>query len=347
MSKRRIKIPTPTWEHESTGITRKLEANRWQLWATVGIILLVVASLSVVGWSFLSDYIEDQQRPGSLGLRVADRELTVSEYSHRAILFAEEVGTRDAGTIIGALNEDLIEEAILLQFADERSVTASEDEIRAEIASRLGIAADDPNFDARLGEELTRIELSEEGYTDLARADVLGEKMLAAFQSEAPDALPSVNYRQIQVADQETADDLIAQLDEGADFATLADEHSLILDEAAAEAIWVPEGILDPLAEGALFALDVNEVKDYVASDSVFIFQLLEKSDSQEVAQDHRDTLGRVAYGEWLTDKRAEIDIENELDPQTGDGDKIGYVINHANLSVPGQAAPAAPVHGG
>lgn len=346
MSKRRIKIPTPTWEHESTGITRKLEANRWQIWATAGIILLVVASLSVVGWSFLSDYIEDQQRPGSLGLRVADRELTVSEYSHRAILFAEQVGITDATTIIPALNADLIEEAILLQFADERSVTASDDEVRAEIASKLGIEADDPNFDALLGEELTRIEFSEEQYTDLARGDVLAERMLTAFQSEVPDSLPSVNYRQISVADQETADDLVTELDEGADFAALAAEHSLdtILGEAGGEVGWVPEGALDESTESILFALEVNEITTYTSGSTVFIFEMLETSDSQEVAAEHKDTLGRGAYGEWLTEKQLEIDIENEMDVQTGDADKIGYVINHANLSVSGQAArPAAP----
>jgi len=349
MAKRHAKIPTPTWEHESTGITRKLEANRWQLWATAGIMALVVASLSVVGWAFLSDYIGDQQRPGSLGLRVADRELTVSEYSQRASLFSQEVGVTDANTIIPALNASLITEAILLQFADERSVTASEDEIRAETASKLGIEADDPNFDARLGEELTRSGLTEEQFTDVVRAGVLGENMLVTFQLEAPDSLPSVNYRQIQVADEETADDLIAQLDDGADFATLASESSLVLDQAGGEATWVPEGVLDESVESALFALDVNEFAPYFASDSVFIFQLLEKSDSHEVAQDFKDILGTVAYNDWLTGKQLEIDIENEMDGQTGDADKIGYVINHANLSVPNQAGHAAPapVHGG
>ena len=75
MSKRRTKVPTPTWENEQTGITRKLDANRWQIWATAGIVLLVFASLGVIGWAYVADYIDDQQRPGSLGLRVADREL--------------------------------------------------------------------------------------------------------------------------------------------------------------------------------------------------------------------------------------------------------------------------------
>lgn len=335
MAKRRAKIPTPTWEHEQTGITRKLEANRWQLWATVGIVLLVVASLGVIGWGYLSDYIDDQQRPGSLGLRVADRELTVEEYSQRASLFAEQFGITSAASVIPALNADLIEEALLLQFADERSVTASEDEVRAEIASTLGIEADDANFDARFEEELTRTGLSEEQYTDLARGDVLLESMRESFISEVADSLPSVNYRQIQVADQETADGLLAQLDEGADFATLAAENSLdtISGEDGGEIGWVPEGFLDATAESILFGLEVNEITTFTTGSAVFIYEVLEKSDSQEVAEDHRDTLGRAAFLDWLIEKQGSVEIVNEFDVQTGDADKLGYVISHANLN--------------
>ncbi|HEY5639659.1 MAG TPA: SurA N-terminal domain-containing protein [Dehalococcoidia bacterium] len=330
MSRRRTKIPTPSWEHEQSGITRKLEANRWQLWATAGVVMLVLASLAVVGWAFLSDYIEDQQRPGSLGLRVADRELTVREFGERAVLFVEETGSPNANSILPALSADLIEEALLLQFAEERSATASEEEVRAEIADKLGIEAGDANFDARLEEELTRTSLSEEEYTDIARADVLAEKMQESFTSDVPDELPSVNYRQIRVADQETADDLVAQLEEGADFETLAAENST--DSGTAEPSWVAEGVLEDAADDVLFALEVNEIGTYFQAGAVLIYEVLEKSDSREVDAQHRGTLGRKAYGEWLADKRESVEVVNHLDLQAGDVDKLRWVIDYAEL---------------
>jgi len=229
----------------------------------------------------------------------------------------------------------LIEEALLLQFADELSVTASDDEVRAEIASRLGIGVDEANFDARVEEELVRTGFSEEEYTDLARADVLLEGMRDLFISEVADSLPSVNYRQIQVADQETADDLLAQLDEGADFATLAAESSLdtISGEAGGEIGWVPEGVLGESEESVLFALEVNEITTFTTGSAVFIYEVLEKSDSHEVAEDHRDTLGRAAYLDWLIEKQSSVEVVNEFDIQTGDADKLNYVIIHANLN--------------
>ena len=336
MSKRRTKIPRPTWEHEQTGITRKLEANRWQLWATVGIVLLVIASLGVIGWGFLAGYIEDQQRPGSLALRVADRELTVEDFTKRAALKAEQVGSTNASAVISLLNQDLVEEMMVLQFADERSVTATDDEIRDDIAITLGITADEANFDARLQEELERNGLSEEQYRDISRAAVLKTKLTAQFQSEVPATLPSVNYREIEVEDQETADGLVAQLNEGAEFGPLATETSTNQTSAenGGEKGWVAEGVLDDSTEAILFALEPGEITTFSGSNSVFVYEVTEKSDAHEVSESDDIRLGGQAYRDWLADKLVDIDIENEMDPQTGDPDKIGYVVDHAELTV-------------
>ncbi len=336
MPKRRTKIPTPTWEHEQTGITRKLEANRWQLWATAGIVFLVVASLGVIGWAFLSDYIDDQQRPGSLGLRVGEREITVRDYTERANLFREESGVRNAGSVLPALSADLIQEALLLQFAGERSVTASDEDVRAEIASRLGIEADDANFDARFAEELARTGLSEEEFTDASRAAVLLGGLTDLFAAEVVDSLPSVNYRQIRLADQQTADGLIEQLNIGADFATLAADNSLdtATKDEGGEVGWVPEGVLGDSLENILFALEANEITTFSSGNAVFIFEVLDKSDSQEVSDESRDSLGRAAYLDWLIEKQESVEVVNELDTQIGNPDKIAYVVKHANLTV-------------
>ncbi|MCH7809995.1 MAG: peptidylprolyl isomerase [Chloroflexi bacterium] len=338
MAKRRIKIPTPTWEHEQTGIAQKLEANRWQLWATVGIVLLVFASLGVIGWAYLADYIGDQQRPGSLGLRVAEQELTVSDYTKRAVLKAEELSSVSASIVIPVLSQDLIEEMILLQFADEQSVTATDDEIQEDIATRLGIAVDDSNFDARLQEELARNGLTEEQFRDISRAKILGTKVTAGFQADIPDTLPSVNYREIQVEDQEAADGLLAQLSEGAEFGSLAAEHSLdqTSGQAGGEKGWAAEGVLDEDAEAVLFALEPGEVTTFVGpNSSFFVYEVTEKSNARAVSIDNSIRLGVLAYSEWLAAKALDINIENEMEPPAagGDPDKIRYVVDHANLN--------------
>ncbi len=336
MSKRRTKSPAPTWEHEHTGITRKLEANRWQLWATAVIVLLVAASLGVIGYAFLSDYIEDQQRPGSLGLRVAERELTVEDYTNRAVMRVEQVGTNSAAVIIPLLNQELLEEMLLLQFADEKSVNATDDEIHEDIATTLGISADDLDFDIRLQEELARNGLTEEEYRDISRAATLRVKVTAGFQAEIPERLPSVDYREIQLLDMETAEGFVTQLNEGADFGTLAAENSINQTSGpnGGERGWVAEGVLDEDTEAVLFALEPGEITTFLsANNSVFVYEVTQKSVGREVSVTDSVRLGGLAYGAWLSEKALEVEIENEMDTQFGDGDKIGYVIDHAFLT--------------
>ena len=190
------------------------------------------------------------------------------------------------------------------------------------------------NFDARFEEELTRTGFSEEDFRDMARAAVLVVGVRDSFASEVAKSLPSVNYRQIQVADQDAADDIVAQLDAGADFVTLATEDSLVLDAVAGEPVWVPEGVLDPTEEAVLFGLAVNEITTFSSTNAVFVFQVLEKSESREVAEDHRITLGGAAYAAWLIEKQESVVIVNEFDLQLGNPDKVAYVISHANLDV-------------
>ena len=137
----------------------------------------------------------------------------------------------------------------------------------------------------------------------------------------------------MRVGDQETADDLVAQVDAGADFEALAVESSLLQGDAVGVAVWVPEGVLDEAEEGVLFGLAVNEITTFTTGTAVTIFQVLEISDGREVAEDDRVTLGGAAYLAWLIEKQETVVIVNEFDIQVGDADKLAYVITHANLN--------------
>ncbi|MEX0683299.1 MAG: SurA N-terminal domain-containing protein [Dehalococcoidia bacterium] len=337
MAKRR-RIPTPAWDHQPGTLGRKLEAPAWQLWGAIGVILLVIASLGVVGWGFLSDYLEDRARPGSTAIEVGDREYSVRDFTDRAKLFVDENGGADSAFLVfPTLGQQLIEEAILLQYASEKEVTATDEEVKAAIALKLGIEATDPNFDARFQEELVTTELTEEEYRDIARANVLKTNLTAKFKAEVPATLPSVHYRQIQVADQATADDLVTQLEGGADFVALAAEHSedATTKDTGGDKGFVPEGAFsDDALEDVLFSLEPNGITTLPGGNAVFVYQVLEKSDIQEVTDDQKNTLTANAYSEWLEAKKEELDVKNDLDFSTGDPDKIQYVVEHAALSL-------------
>jgi hypothetical protein len=146
-----------------------------KLFAAGIVVLLVIAAIGVIGAGFLIDWIEDRRLPGSTAIAVEERDYSVEDYTERVEMYLEESGgaSDQASLIIPLITQRIIEEGLLLQFASEKEVVATDEEVKEEIASTLGIEADDPNFDVRLQEELATIDLSEEQYRDIARTTVL------------------------------------------------------------------------------------------------------------------------------------------------------------------------------
>ncbi|MCM2676678.1 peptidylprolyl isomerase [Alkalicoccobacillus plakortidis] len=121
------------------------------------------------------------------------------------------------------------------------------------------------------------------------------EEEKEAFYEEQKDSFPTeVHARHILVEDQETADDLKAQLDDGADFAELAEENSTDPGSAAngGELGFFPEGQMDPAFEEVAFSLDIDEISDPVESSHGFhIIQVLDRHDSYE---DYADEIEEI-----------------------------------------------------
>jgi len=332
---RQRRIPTPSWERDH-GIG-DLSGSRVQLIAIVGVIILIVAALGIGGFAVLEKYeLKPRRIPGSTALAVGDHKYSVREFTNRTKMFSTQLsGTTNASIILPAVNNQLQNEAINLQFAEEKGVTATDDEIRAEIATTLSIGADDPNFDTRFQEELTTTGLTEEQYRNFAKANVLQTKLQSVFQAELPATLESVHYRQIVVADQATADTLKTQIDGGADFAALAAANSTdaTTKDAGGDAGWAPRGFLNSNVESLLFALDINQVVAQKSASNVTIYQLLEKDPAHPVEEDKKSTLTGNEFRKWQTEKKASITIDDDMDLTTGNGDKIRYVFDNAGLT--------------
>lgn len=333
MSRQR-KIPTPAWQRPRTLGTGALSGERGKLLGLIGVIVLIVAGLAVIGAGYLYDWYQDRQRPGSMAISVNGEEWTVREFAERAKLYSEQFGSTSASLVIPSVATAIIEDQVLFTYAGEEGIVASDDEIKAEIAERLGITADDPNFDARYQEKLASIELSEDKYRSIARGEVLRQKLRDKFQAELPATVESVHYRQIQVPDQAKADEILAEINAGADFAALAAEHStdLATKDSGGDMGWVPRGILADALENLLFSLDVNEATTYPAASSVFIYQVVEKDANHELEEEDKPTLASADFDAWMEEKRDQMEVENDMDFVDGDGDKIRWVIDEADL---------------
>ena len=223
----------------------------------------------MVGWGFLSDYIEDQQRPGLDRDQGGGPQYTVRDVTRRAQMYVDQNGgteqrlrRRPHGR-----RRHSIEEALLLKYASEKDVRGHGR--RDQVADRHNSRHHrrDPNFDARYKEELAATGISEAQYRDLSEADVLKEKLTEVFKAEVPDTLPTPSTTsRSRSPTRLRRTTLSAQLNAGADFATLYAEHQTGFteeDTTGGDKGFVPEGYLDEALEDVLFSLDPNEITTY------------------------------------------------------------------------------------
>jgi parvulin-like peptidyl-prolyl isomerase len=333
MSRQR-RIPTPSWEKDR-GISGGLSGSRLQVLAAVAAGLLVVVAVAAIGFGFLSDYLEDRDRPNTTALKVGDTEFTVRDFSNRARMYVTEIGgTSNIQIVLPSVSGFMQEQVLLLKYANEKEVSATDDEVKTEIATLLGIEATDPAFDQRLAEELESNGLSDQQYRDYARGRVLKDKMQDKFESELPATINSIHYRQIVVSDEALANDIKDQVEGGADFAALAAEHSTdsTTKDTGGDMGWAPEGFLAEAQDSLLFGLDLNQVVVYPSGSSFYIYQVTEKQD-RAIDEEKKPTLAQTAYREWLDGKTEAETIEDEMSLVDGDVDKIRWVIDHAGLT--------------
>jgi len=341
--RRRSRVPTPVWERERGAIGQRVLGRSPQFYATAGVVLIVLTAVGLVAFGFGSDWLEDRNRPGSTAIRVGDTKYSVRYYAERLRQYVELIGgassqlAQNPQIALQIVAGEMEDEAILLALAQELGLAASDDEVKAEIATMLELSGpDDPAFDTRFKEELAKTNVTEAQYRDRARAAVLKRKAQEKFTAEVPATAESVHYREILLGDQAEADAVLAQIQAGADFAQVAGEKSL--DSAAegtgGDAGWAPRGSLDAALEDKLFVLELNALTTADSNGQFFVYQLLEKQADRPVEESQKATISDNSYRKWLDEKRASLTIDNSVSPGDCDGKKVKWALDHAIPSV-------------
>ncbi|ANU11640.1 peptidyl-prolyl isomerase [Planococcus antarcticus DSM 14505] len=145
---------------------------------------------------------------------------------------------------------------------------------------------------------------TEESYKKVIRLNLLQEKALTEgvevtdeeIQAQYDRQGTELNARHILVADEETANSIEKELDEGGDFAALAEENSTDTASAAngGNLDWFGPGAMVPEFEEVAYGLEVDEISDPVASEFGFhIIQVLDtrKVEDQPALEDQKEDI--------------------------------------------------------
>ena len=333
--RRQAKIPVPAWERPRGALGRQLFGRAPRFYATAGVVALVLVAVGLIGYGYWSDYWEDQRRPDSTAVRVGDTKYTLRHFTERLRVLVQQLGgpgndAAQPAIAIPATAQQLIQEAIVLQFAADEGVFLAEGEVEEELAVRLGLSADDANFATRFQEELTRSGLTEEQYRQMVQASVLTTKLRAQLEAGVPASAESVRLRQITLTDAAEADDLKAQIEGGADFAQLAAERSLdpSTKDKGGEIGWVPRGVFDKADEDAVFALAPGGLTVVSRQGgAVLLYQVEEKAADRAIEANQKSRLTQKALQDWVEKKKEGLEVKDLV---SQDADKVKWAQDHA-----------------
>jgi parvulin-like peptidyl-prolyl isomerase len=205
----------------------------------------------------------------------------------------------------------MIEQMLIEQAAGRQGLNIPDDEVESVIARDIDENGGQDQFNAWLQEN----NWTYEEYKSRQHSMMIASQMFEQVTQNVPTEAEQVHARHILVASEQEARDLLAQLQDGADFAELARENSLdpSTKESGGDLGFFPRGTLVvPEVEDAAFALAVGQMSDVVHSAMGYhIVQVVERSDSMALSEESWQALREVTFRDWVADlwANAQIDV--------------------------------------
>ena len=209
--------------------------------------------------------------------------------------------------------DSLIERLLIEQAAAAAGVVIEEEALERKMQQSIDGAGGLESF----GAWLEMSQYTPEEFRLILHSDMISQEMYARIKASVPDQVEQVHARHIVVDSVETGELVLARLQEGTDFATLATEYSL--DESTrlngGDLGFFPRGLLlSPEVEEAAFALQAGDTSGLVTSIFGYhIIQVLEKDPARSVTQDIQTHLQRIAFEGWLQQLWADATVERTI----------------------------------
>ena len=195
--------------------------------------------------------------------------------------------------------DGMIEDELIRQAAEAQGITISDDEIEAEIQAIIEEAGGPEGWASWLEEEM----LTPEELREQIRIQLLGSRMVSQVVAGVPETAEQVHARHILVADEGLAQAILAQLNEGADFAEMARQYSqdTSTSDAGGDLGWFPRGqLLQTEVEDAAFSMRPGDPPRIVTSRLGYhIVQTLDYDPQRPLDSRVRETMIQMAIERW------------------------------------------------
>ncbi len=245
-------------------------------------------------------------------------------------LYAEMLKTSGPETL-----DLMISDEIIRQETEKEDISVTDEEIAAEIAVYEEEYGGAEQLEAALAENGMTIEdLKEEVQTYVKIEKLIGpnieitDEQIEAYFEENKDSLgqsAKVEASHILTETKEEAEEIKAQLADGADFAEVAKEQSTdtVSAENGGQLGTFGAGEMAPEFEEAAFAMEVGGISEPVETE--FGFHIIKVTDKTEATaptlENSKEQIEGLLFDEqlnseyttWLAEKQASYDIENKI----------------------------------
>jgi parvulin-like peptidyl-prolyl isomerase len=203
--------------------------------------------------------------------------------------------------------ENMIDELLLAQGARENGYQLTDEiyqERRNSLISQLG-------DESKLQTWMSENHFSEESFNRIYKIEIEAAVMRDSILASVPTSAEQIHARQILVQSKTLAEELYAQLQSGADFATIA----WIYDATTGgELSWFPRNYLViKEVEDALFSLEAGAYTPILSTENGYqIVQVVEREANRPLTQDALLVYQRAALKQWIQDKKQNSSISIE-----------------------------------
>lgn len=255
--------------------------------------------------------------PVPLATRVNGVDILLSDYAseiERCRIGYQQAG-RDPAVCDKAALQGLIDAVLIEQAAAAAGVTVDDAAVDAAVAqAQTDLGGAEP-----FAQYLAAIGYSAETYREAMRRDLLRARFTAPIAAAVPATAEQVHALLILVGTEAEASSILAQLQGGSDFASLALANSLDASSrvGGGDLGWFARGTLTvPEIEDAAFALQPGELSDAVATPLGYaIVRVEEREPARPLGPDQLEAAGRAAVEAWLAAQRAGAQIEVFVTP--------------------------------
>jgi parvulin-like peptidyl-prolyl isomerase len=204
----------------------------------------------------------------------------------------------------------MIEQTLIEQAAAEEGLAVPDEELDEAIQRDITENGGEEKFQAWLqANNWTR-----EDYRARQRSMMVSSMMFERVTRNVPTQAEQVHARHILVSDEAKAQEILAQLQSGGDFAQLAREYSLdpSTKESGGDLGFFPRGTLVvPEVEDAAFALSVGQISSVISSPMGYhIVQVVERVQDKPLTEEAWQALKEATFRRWVSELWQQATIE-------------------------------------